>query len=221
MKRIVSMGILAVSLLFGEGRVLYSIDFSKMSGGPHKVLKQKGFELLLDTKQFKMHFEPGKGLVIETDKKQTALFGVRFKKPLAGAASATIEWGVDRFPNGADWSGGNNRLAIGALIALGTEKFSSGVPFVQKAPYFFGPFIGEKEQPGKTYLGKLYKRSGRYYCVANKKGLIVTRFDIAGKFKKEFGKLLPPLVALGFQMNTKNTTGGAKAFVKKITIYGQ
>lgn len=221
MKRVLTMGILAATLLFGGDRVLYSIDFTKMAGDPQKVLKQKGFEMLLDTRKFNMHFEPAKGLVIETDKKQTALFGVRFKKPLAGAVSATIEWGVERFPSGANWSGGNNRLAIGTLIALGTEKFSSGVPFVQKAPYFFGPFIGEKEQPGKRYLGKLYKRSGRYYCVANKKGVTVTRFDIAGSFQKEFGKPLPPLVALGFQMNTKDTTGGAKAFVKKITIYGR
>jgi len=221
MKRVLTMGLLAVSLLFGADRVLYSIDFTKMTGDPHKVLKQKGFELLLDTKKFNMHFESGKGLVIETDKTQTALFGVRFKKPLAGATSATIEWGVERFPEGADWSGGNNRLAIGALIALGTEKFSSGVPFVQKAPYFFGPFIGEKEQRGKRYLGKLYKRSGRYYCVANTKGIKTTHFDIAKNFQKEFQKPLPPLVALGFQMNTKDTTGGAKAFVKKITIYGR
>ena len=221
MKQIVILMVLAATLLAGGEHVLYSIDFSKMTGDPFKVLKQKGFELLLDSEKFHMYFDTEKGLVIETDKKQTALFGVRFKKPLEGAVSATIEWGVERFPEGADWSRGKNRLAIGALIALGTEKFSSGVPFVQKAPYFLGPFIGEKEQPGKRYLGKLYKQSGRYYCVSNKRGVTVTRFDIAGSFQKAFGKPLPPLVAFGLQMNTKDTSGAAKAFVKKITILGQ
>lgn len=29
----------------------------------------------------------------------------------------------------------------------------------------------------------------------------------------------PPLTAFGIQMNTKNTTGGAKAFIKKFTFY--
>ena len=47
------------------------------------------------------------------------------------------------------------------------------------------------------------------------------RFNIDGKFHQEFGKATPPLTAFGFQMNTKNTTDGAKAFVKKITFYGK
>jgi hypothetical protein len=57
--------------------------------------------------------------------------------------------------------------------------------------------------------------------VSNQKGLITTRFDIDGTFHKEFGKPTPPLTAFGFQMNTKDTTGGAKAFVKKITFYSK
>jgi len=208
-------------LLFSDGKVLYSIDFGKLpQGDAHNILKSRGFEFMLDSDKLNMKFADGR-LVFSTDGQYAGLFGVHFKKPIENVASVVIEWGVEKFPKGADWEKGNNRLAVGALIALGMEKFSSGVPFAQKAPYFFGPFIGEKEKAGKRYLGKLYKRSGRYYCVSNKKGMITTRFDIAGKFKQEFGKPTPPLVAYGFQMNTKNTKGGAKAFVKKITFYGK
>ena len=220
MKFLLSLCLLSI-LLFAEGKVLYSFDFSKQpSGNAEKILKPKGFEFLLDADKLDMKLRNGR-IEFSTEGQYAGIFGVRFKKPLENVGSVVIEWGVEKFPQGANWEQGSNRLAVGALIALGTEKFSSGVPFAQKAPYFFGPFIGEHEKVGKRYLGKLYKKSGRYYCVSNQKGLVTTRFDIDGKFKQEFGKTTPPLVAYGFQMNTKNTTGGAKAFVKKITFYSR
>jgi len=208
-------------LLFSSENVLYSIDFGKLPKGEiHHVLKSKGFEFLLDMDKLNMRLSKGR-LYFSTEGEYAGIFGIHFKHPVKNVGSVVIEWGVEKFPQGADWEKGNNCLAIGALIALGTEKFSSGVPFAKKAPYFFGPFIGEKEKVGKRYLGKLYKKSGRYYCVSNKKGLIRTTFDIDGKFRQEFGKATPPMTAYGFQMNTKNTQGGAIAFVKKITFYSK
>ena len=66
----------------------------------------------------------------------------------------------------------------------------------------------------------LYKKAGRYYCVAHKKGITIkTNFKIDQKFQQEFNKKTPPITAFGIQMNTVNTKGGAKAFVKKITFY--
>lgn len=206
---------------FAEGKTLYSFDFGKQpSGDAIEILQSQGFEFLLDAQKLEMKLANGR-LELSTNGAYTGLFGIHFKKPVENIGSVVIEWGVEKFPQGVDWEEGNNRLAVGALIALGTERFSSGVPFAEKAPYFFGPFIGEKEKVGKRYLGKLYRKSGRYYCVSNKKGLIKTHFNLYEKFKEEFGKEIPPLVAFGFQMNTKNTTGGAKAFIKKITFYSR
>jgi hypothetical protein len=208
-------------MIFAEGKVLYSFDFGKTaSDDAVKSLKSKGFEFHLDTDKFKLSSNSGR-LNISTDNDAAILFGRRFKKPLENVGSVVIEWGVDKFPQGADWGRGKNRLALGAVIVLGTKKFYSGVPFAPSAPYFFGPFVGEKEQAGKKYLGKLYRKSGRYYCVSNSRGLITTRFDIDGKFHSEFGGSTPPVSAFAFQMNTKNTEGGAKAFVKKITFYSK
>jgi len=208
-------------LLWSEGKVLYSFDFGNAASGDIvSSLKSKGFEFLLDSKKLTFTLTQGR-LEFQTDKPIAALFGVRLKKPIENIGSVVIEWGVKRFPKGADWDKGNHRLALGAILVLGTKKFSSGVPFAPAVPYFFGPFIGEKEQVGKRYLGKIYRKSGRYYCVSNQKGLITTRFDIARKFQQEFGGEVPPLTAFAFQMNTKDTTGGAKAFVKKITFYSR
>jgi len=220
MKHLFLLALLCIFSL-SDGKVLYRFDFSKQSSGSaQKVLEPKGFEFLLDADKLHMTLAD-RGITFWTDEQYAGIFGVHFKKPIDNVGSVVIEWGVEKFPKGADWEKGNNRLALGAFIVLGTEKFSSGVPFAQKVPYFLGPFIGEKEKVGKRYLGKLYQKSGRYYCVSNKKGLVTTRFDIDSTFQKEFGKPTPPLTAFGFQMNTKNTTGGAKAFVKTITFYSR
>ncbi len=225
MIKIVLLVLLTTLFSIADSKVLYTLDFTKQKSGDAKAwLKSKGIIFRLDSDEFSMKFDDGR-VVISTDGEKVALIGIQFPKDkyLQNVGTVKIEWGVDRFPQGADWASGNNRLAIGAIFALGTEKLSSGLPMsVKDAPYFLGPFIGEKEQSGKIYLGKLYKEGGRYYCVSNKKDTtVVTNFNIDEKFQQAFKKPTPALTAFGFQMNTKNTKGGAKAFIKKVTFYSK
>jgi len=209
------------SFLMAGSKVLYSLDFSKQKDGDATAwMQSKGFQFLLDSKELNLRFSKGR-LTFETTDSIAGLFGVRFKDGISNVGSVLIEWGVEKFPKGANWSQGNNRVAIGAIFVMGKERFSSGIPFVKSVPYFLAPFIGEKESVGKQYTGKLYKKSGKYYCVSNKTGLKKTRFNIDQKFKASFGVNVPALTAFAFQMNTKNTDGGAKAFIKKITIYSK
>jgi len=208
-------------LLLGGSNVVHTLDFSKQKDGDATAwLEAKGFEFLLDAKALHLHFEKGK-LVFETNAEKAGLFGIHFRKDMSKVDSVLIEWGVEKFPQGANWEEGNNRVAIGAIFVLGKEKFSSGVPFVKKVPYFLCPFIGEKEKIGKAYSGKLYKKSGRYYSVSSSKGMVKTRFNIAQKFTEAFGGAAPALSAFALQMNTKDTRGTAKAFIKKITFYSK
>jgi len=224
-KKLIFSLFIVTTLSFG-GSVLYTLDFTKQKDGDARAwLNAKGFKFLLDHEEFSTKFSKGK-LLISTRSDNAFMLGVRFQdgKYLNNIGSVKIEWGVDRFPKGADWASGNNRLAIGALFMLGTEKFSSGLPFgINPAPYFLGPFIGEKEVVGKQYLGKLYKKCGRYHCISNKgrSSTVVTHFNIDQKFNKEFNRPTPPLTAFAFQMNTNDTSGGAQAFIKKITFYSK
>ena len=221
MKKIVFIMAMLGSFLMANPKVLYTLDFSKQKDGDAtEWMQAKGFEFLLDSKKLNLRFSKGK-LTFETKESIAGLFGIRFKNGIQNVGSVVIEWGVEKFPKGADWSKGNNRVAIGAVFVMGTERFSSGVPLVKSVPYFLAPFIGEKESIGKLYTGKLYKKSGKYYCVSNKTGLKKTRFNIDQKFKKAFVSKVPPVTAFAFQMNTKDTHGGAKAFIKKITFYSK
>ena len=205
-----------------SAKVLYRFDFSTLpDGDAEQMLKRRGFEFLLDSVALHPRIEKGK-LVISTDKAIAGLFGVRLTKAPIAAKRVKIVWGVKRFPEGADWRHGKNRLALGGIIVFGKKKFGSGVPFAPKAPYFIGPFIGEKEKPGKSYVGKLYKKTGRYLCVANTTGRVETVLDLHKAFKRFFGKKkVPPVTAYAFQMNTKNCKGGAEAFVESVTFYDE
>ena len=224
LKKLFLLLFMTTAFSFG-GSVLYSLDFTKQKDGDAKAwLRSKGFKFLLGANALSMKFSGGK-LVISTTGKKAGVIGVKLPKGkyLNNIGSVKIVWGVDRFPNGANWASGNNRLAIGALLTLGTEERKSGLPFgLNDAPPFLGPFIGEKENVGKTYLGKLYKEGGRYYCISNKRGsTVVTHFNIDQKFNQAFKKPTPPLTAFAFQMNTKGTSGGAQAFIKKIVFYSK
>jgi len=226
MKKTLLLLLLAGTFSFAGGEVLYSLDFTKQKDGDAKAwLRSKGFQFMLDASDLSMQFKGGK-LVISTSEKKAGMFGIRFPagKYLKNPGTVKIVWGVDKFPKDANWAGGNNRLAIGALIAMGTEKLSSGLPMgINAAPRFFGPFIGEKERAGGRYLGALYKKGGRYYCVSNTGGgaTVTTNFNLAQKYQQEFKQTAPPVTAFAFQMNTKDTSGDAQAFIKSITFYSK
>jgi len=226
MKKIVIFLLLASAFSFAGGKVLYSLDFSKHKDGDAKAwLRSKGFKFMLDASALSMKFSGGK-LVISTSGEKAGMIGIKLPagRSLKNIGSVKIVWGVDKFPKGANWAAGNNRLAIGALLTLGTKKLSSGLPFgINAAPAFLGPFIGQKEHVGKRYLGALYKEGGSYYCVSNKNGgaTVTTNFNIDQKYQQAFKKATPPLTAFAFQMNTKDTSGGAQAFIKSITFYSK
>jgi len=225
MKKLLLFLLITGTFSFAGGKVLYSLDFTKQKDGDAKAwLRSKGFKLILDASKLSMKFKGGK-LVISTSGEYAGVIGIQLSpNRYLDAGSVRIVWGVDKFPKGADWASGNNRLAIGALITLGTEKLSSGLPLgINAAPPFFGPFIGQKERVGGRYLGKLYKKGGRYYCVSNKNGgaTVTTNFNISQKYQQEFKKPAPPVTAFAFQMNTEDTSGGAQAFLKSITFYSK
>lgn len=160
--------------------LLYTFDFSKYPNGEAlKILKKKGFEFHLDAKKLNLRFDNNR-LILSTKSKKAGLFGIILKNPLHNVSKVKIVWGVERFTEGANWEKGKNRVALGAIIVLGTKNFPSGLPkfIAPAAPYFIAPFIGKKEIVGKVYLGKLYKQSGRYYCVSNSNGEVVTELDL-------------------------------------------
>jgi hypothetical protein len=206
-----------------SNHVIHTIDFSKQeSGSALPWLKNNGFSLLLDAHRLNLRFE-NHALVLSTDGQVAGMIGKQFTPDeyLHQVKRVRIEWGVDQYPIGADWENDINRVPIAVVLTFGTKKWKSGIfPGFKPSPYFLSPFIGYKEQEGEQYLGKYYRKGGRYYCVAsgNRTGqTIITDFEVDERFKRAFSELTtPPITSVAFQMNTEDTQGGAKAFLRKI-----
>jgi hypothetical protein len=227
--------LLGIAIIMGEipsvraePKALYTVDFrQKENTDASTWLKKQGFDTFLDAERLHLKFE-NEGLRISTNESLTAMFGLKFGKPdyVRDVNHIVIEWGVNRFPVGADWEQGNKRVPIGVIFSFGDEKLSSGLPFgIKDAPYFLSAFIGENEQVGSIYVGALYAEGGRYFCVSNGAPVgqtIATNFEVDNRFKDVFNQdKTPPITGLAFEMNTDNTEGGAEAFIKKIVFYSK
>lgn len=209
------------------GKILYTIDFSTQpDGSAVDWLKQNGFFIELDGEKLNPRFA-NQRLQLSTDGEYSGIFGlVTAGKKINNVKRVEIEWSVERFAQGADWEHGNNRVAIATMFFFGTEKLSSGLPFgVNAAPYFISPFVSNVEPKEKMYTGKLYKKGGRYFSVTpppNAAKIFITDFELKNRFQNVFGKqAIPELSGFAFQMNTKDTSGGAVASIRKVTFFGE
>lgn len=228
--------ILALSLLFflqntallADEKVIYTIDFTgQRNGSAIPWLQDKGFVFELDANKLNPRFE-NDALVISADNQVAGLFGLKFEPNefIHGAKRARIIWGVNKYPEGANWENGVNSVPIAVMFSFGTKKLSSGLPLGIKAvPYFLSAFIGEKEGLGKMYIGRLWKQGGRYFCVATggqSGNVITTDFEFDRRFKRVFKqKKTPPITAFAFQKNTVNTVGVSEAFIRKIIFLSE
>lgn len=208
---------------FGESRaVVYALDFSKQPDGDAvSWLKRQGFEFQLNAHELSPRFQRGR-LVLETTREVAGLF-VQRNNPQTNqrATHLRVVWGVDRYPQGADWARGVNRLPIAVMVWFGDEEIDSGMMFLPSAPYFLSVFLGEREEEGRAYLGKYYRRSGRYFCQpcgARPGQTLTTELPLERHFTEQFRQTLPPVSGLGFQMNTTDTSGGARAFLVRIEL---
>ncbi|MBU2646792.1 hypothetical protein KKI24_18935 [bacterium] len=204
-----------------QAGTVYQLDFSKQkNGSATDWFKENEFKLQTDADKVKTRFENGV-LYLEVDKDINGLFTKSVR--IEGATKVKIEWGVNRYPDGANWETGKLREAIGFIISFGTEKVSSGSMVVPDVPYFIGIFLGQQEKEGKAYTGNYFKKGGRYFCspCGSKAGeTVVTDFDLSETFKKQFGKTVVPFISgIGIEIDARDTDGKSQAVIKSITFY--
>jgi hypothetical protein len=198
--------------------ILHTIDFSNQPDGEALTwLQRQGYTLYRNAQDLSPRFQNGR-LVLEATSEAAGIFTRALNLP--GVRHLRVLWGVERYPQGADWGKGVHRLPIGVMVSFGQEKLTSGSLFLPAAPYFLGVFLGEKEQEQRAYTGTYFKKGGRYFCQpcgATPGQTVVTEFDLEQHFTEQFQqRVLPPVSGFSFQMNTTDTTGGARAFLVRV-----
>ena len=100
--------------VFAAARVVYAIDFAgNGEGNAQNWLRDQGFQFELDADDIDVHFN-AQGLVVETKGEKAGLFVKELR--LAEARAVRVTWGVDRYPDGADWEKGVYRVPIAVMV---------------------------------------------------------------------------------------------------------
>ena len=206
---------------------IYTVDFTTQPNGPALPwLASHGFETKLDFAALNPRFENG-ALWLSSAKPAGGLCVCNFPPAhaLKGVKRVRITWGVGSFAEGADWEHGNNRTPLAIMVSFGYEHFPSGLPLgINPAPYFISPFLDAHDPDAKVYTGRFWKAGGRYVCIhcAKTGAPMISEVELDKLFQAQFKKpVTPPVSAIGFQMNTRETKGGASAFVKKIELLAE
>ena len=209
----------------------YLLDFTQIQGNALDWFEERGWEEQVDMDKMNPRFENG-SLVIEAKDDVSGVFFKDFRtesKRLSGINRIRINWGVEQYPEGADWSGPveekrNVRNAIGVMIFFGDENQESGSVFIPDIPYFLALFLGEKERPGKAYLANYWQKGGRYFCIScdGNTGEFITEMDIPNTFKDQFGFDPPAIIGIAIDADATNTSlkngRHSKAYIKKIEL---
>ncbi len=220
-----------LSLMFGffllpavlHARVLYSLDFTNSKNGDAvEWLEENDFSFQLDADDFDLKFQNGR-LEIRNPEDNNGLLYKEVK--IDNVKRVRIEWGVDAFAEGVDWEKGMTRDAIMVVVTFGTKKIDSGSFYIPNLPYFIGLFLGEKETEGKPYLGKHYRKGGRYFCAAcgiQTGKTIVTDFELSDRFKQLFKKSsVPQVTSFAFESDSRDLKGETRAFIRKIEFLSE
>ena len=145
-----------------KAETIYEMDFSSASGNVKEWFYNQNWEFHEDINDMNLRFENG-SLVIEATKDEIGVINREFEKKdyLNGEIKLRIEWGVDQYPKGADWSGQkektrNTRQAISLMILFGDEKLDSVFFLAPDLPYYISFFLGENEKPDQVYYGNYW-----------------------------------------------------------------
>jgi hypothetical protein len=205
-----------------QSRIIWQLDFAAGAESVRDFMSGQGFT-------FEKELTAGGTIEIFGENDRLILqapvpaFGLATKRDLPSnpANWLILEWGVDRFPDSADWSQGINREAIMVYLFFGEPRPSDHL-FLPATPFYIGHFLGRSEQLFHPFIGKRYRQTGRYVCLATPEPgqEVVSKFHFAEAFRRWFNhQEAPPVSGIAIEVDTTDLPGGSSsAFIKRISL---
>ena len=209
----------------GVPGVVYRLDLSDYTGGPvEEWLGAKGFKFehaAKDRNALNLSFADG-ALVLEA-KEQLRGFLFKDDIDITKFSRVKIEWGVNKYPEGASYEGKVKNEALMVYIFFGKEKKASGQFALPDLPYFIGLFLCKQDKVDIPYLGTYYHEGGRFVCLGHPpvQQTVVSEFDLVTAFQQYFDHSEVPFISgisLGVDTSSSDDGGTAAAFIKKIEV---
>ncbi len=221
--------LIAAPVWASEGKLVHVVRFADYELGPvEDWLQSKGFQFKQDARRRdRIDLDVGeKGLVLEA-KRRAFGFMTNESVNVPEFTYVEIDWGVNKFPEGASYEQGVRNEAIMIWIFMGDERQPSGSLFIPDSPYFVGLFLCHGDDKLKhPYLGSYFKKGGRYVCGDRpaEGQLVTTRFDLLEAYRTYFDKERdddPAISGLALGLDTKKAEepGKASAFIREIRFY--
>ncbi len=220
---------LAAPLRANDDKLVKVLRFTDYEDGSiEDWLEGKGFQFERDArKRNYVDLEvDDRGLVIEAKRRA---FGILPNESvnLPDFSYIEIDWGVDKFAEGASYEQGVRNEALMVMVFLGDERKPSGSMFIPDSPYFVGLYICHgDDRIGHPYLGRYFKKGGRFVCGDQPAAgeMVTTRFDLLGAYHSYFDKERddnPGISGLALALDTKGAgdKGRSSAFIREIRFY--
>jgi hypothetical protein len=212
-----------------EDKLVHLVRFADYEFGPvEDWLQGKGFQFKEDAqRRDRIDLDVGdKGLVLEA-KRRVFGFMPNESVNVPDFTHVEIDWGVNKFPEGASYEQGVRNEAIMVVIFMGDERQPSGSLFIPDSPYFVALFLCHgDDRTNHPYVGSYFKKGGRYVCGDRPADgqLVTTRFDLLAAYRTYFDKERdddPAISGLALALDTKKAGDGGRsaAFIREIRFY--
>jgi len=221
--------LVAASVWADEGKLVHVVRLTDYEAGPvEDWLLGKGFQFKEDAqRRDRIDLNVGEnGLVLEA-KRRALGFMPNESVNVPEFTFVEIDWGVNKFPEGASYEEGVRNEAIMVFIFMGDERQPSGSLFIPDSPYFVALFLCHgDDRINHPYVGSYFQKGGRYVCGDNpvEGQLVTTRFNLLEAYRDYFdreGDDDPAISGLALALDTKKAgdSGKSSAFVREIRFY--
>lgn len=231
MKNLVSLltCIFAMTCCSSAAEIKYSIIFQNYAGYD-KPLEAAGFIIKNNDGRIQTIIENGR-LYLRPEKNKLFIAVKQLSPALVEIDSVRIYWGVDSFPEGANWDEGIKREAICVGITMDTDwkpqkEYIVPILKIGKCPSLpsFFLVLTENILTERYYKGNVCKAANRFGCTHyNKKTGLITKSVISVKqdFKNAFGVDLDgPIVAVTIEIDARGLKGKVESFIERIDFIG-